>query len=66
MLYRAKQKVRTGLKGNGILAVLSHKVEMRNIYFCSDAHMKCSSTDIQWLNTHSKIPVSHIGMFIAY
>ena len=40
LLYYAKQKLKTGLQSNRILAILCHKVDMGNIYSsdltCSD------------------------------
>jgi hypothetical protein len=46
LLYYANEKPKTRLQSNGILAILCHKVDMRNIYFCSNVNMSSSGMDI--------------------
>jgi hypothetical protein len=47
LLYYAKQKAKTGLQSSGIQTVLCCKVDMGNIYFCSDVDISCSRMDTQ-------------------
>ncbi len=39
---RFNRKIKLEFHGNGILAILSHKVDMGNIYFCSRTNINCS------------------------
>ncbi len=43
---RFNRKIKLKFHSNGILAILCYKVDMGNIYFCSDAYKSCSRMDI--------------------
>jgi len=46
LLYHAKEKLKTRLQSNRILAIICHKVDMGNIVLCSDVYISCSRMDI--------------------
>jgi hypothetical protein len=65
LLHYAKQKLKTGLRSNGILAILCHKVDMGEYLFLFGCARKLFENGHIVLNKYSKIPGGNIGMFIA-
>lgn len=62
----AKQKVKTGLESNGILAILCHKVDMGNIVFCSNTDTNCLKMIHVCLISARKPQEDEIGMLFAF